>query len=94
MDDYEFHYAGELNHDNLDEVRDALDVSGIATIRTGLHTDSRFGRGGLHAPDAATRAEARIDSVAAKIDDVALREAQSRKDAVRADELVDAALGA
>ena len=35
-----------------------------------------------------------IDSVAARIDDVALREAQSRKDAVRAYELVYAALGA
>jgi xylose isomerase len=35
-----------------------------------------------------------IDSVAAKIDDAALREAQSRKDAVRAYELVYAALGA
>jgi xylose isomerase len=35
-----------------------------------------------------------IDSVAAKIDDAALREAQSRKDAVAAYELVYAALGA
>ena len=35
-----------------------------------------------------------IDSVAAKIDDVALREAQSTKDAVRAYEIVYAALGA
>jgi xylose isomerase len=35
-----------------------------------------------------------IDSVAAKIDDQALREAQQRKDAVRAYELVYAALGA
>ncbi|HEU4973280.1 MAG TPA: TIM barrel protein, partial [Gaiellaceae bacterium] len=35
-----------------------------------------------------------IDSVAAKIDDAALREAQARKDAVRAYELVYAALGA
>ena len=35
-----------------------------------------------------------IDSVAAKIDDAALREAQMRKDAVRAYELVYAALGA
>ena len=34
-----------------------------------------------------------IDSVAAKIDDASLREAQSRKDAVRAYELVYAALG-
>ena len=35
-----------------------------------------------------------IDSVAAKIDDEELREAQQRKDAVRAYELVYAALGA
>ena len=35
-----------------------------------------------------------IDGIAAKIDDEALREAQSRKDAVRAYELVYAALGA
>ena len=35
-----------------------------------------------------------IDGIAAKIDDAALREAQSRKDAVRAYELVYAALGA
>ncbi len=35
-----------------------------------------------------------IDRIAAKIDDAALREAQSRKDAVRAYELVYAALGA
>jgi xylose isomerase len=35
-----------------------------------------------------------IDSVAARIDDAALREAQERKDAVRAQEIVYAALGA
>src|SRR5256886_9178959 len=35
-----------------------------------------------------------LDTVAARIDDAALREAQSRKDAVRAYELVYAALGA
>jgi xylose isomerase len=59
MDAYEFHYPGELNPDNLDAVRDALDGHAIATVCTGLHTDSRFGRGGLTAPDAAVRAEAR-----------------------------------
>lgn len=58
MDDYEFHYPGELNAENLDVVRDALDGHGIAAVCTGLHTDSRFGRGGLTAPDAAVRAEA------------------------------------
>jgi xylose isomerase len=35
-----------------------------------------------------------IDGVAARIDDAALREAQSRKDAIRAYEIVYAALGA
>ena len=35
-----------------------------------------------------------IDSVAARIDDAALREAQASKDAVRAYEIVYAALGA
>ncbi|MFN8221973.1 MAG: sugar phosphate isomerase/epimerase family protein [Gaiellales bacterium] len=59
MDSYEFHYPGELNGDNLDAVREALDGHGIATICTGLHTDPRFGKGGLTAPDAAVRAEAR-----------------------------------
>ncbi|HET6682321.1 MAG TPA: TIM barrel protein [Gaiella sp.] len=59
IDDYEFHYPGELSHENLDEVRDALDGHGIYTICTGLHLDSRFGRGGLVSPDPAVRAEAR-----------------------------------
>lgn len=59
MDDYEFHYPGELNHDNLDDVRAALDGHGIAAICTGLHTDSRFGKGGLTSPDPAVRAIAR-----------------------------------
>ena len=35
-----------------------------------------------------------IDQVAGRLDDAALREAQSRKDAVRAYEIVYAALGA
>jgi xylose isomerase len=59
IDDYEYHYPGELDHDNVDEVREALDGHGIYTVCTGLHLDARFGRGGLVSPDAATRAEAR-----------------------------------
>ena len=47
MDDYEFHYPGELNRDNLDEVRSALDGHGIYAIAGGLHVDERFQRGGL-----------------------------------------------
>jgi xylose isomerase len=59
IDDYEFHYPGELSHANLDEVRDALDGHGIYTVCTGLHLDPRFGRGGLVSPDPGVRAEAR-----------------------------------
>ncbi|MBA2295817.1 MAG: TIM barrel protein [Actinobacteria bacterium] len=59
IDDYEFHYPGELDAENLDQVRDALDGHGIYTVCTGLHLDPRFGRGGLVAPDPAVRAEAR-----------------------------------
>ena len=59
MDDYEFHYPGELSPENLDDVREALGGHGIYCIASGLHLDPRFGRGGLTSPDAATRGEAR-----------------------------------
>ena len=59
IDDYEFHYPDELNRDNLDEVRDALDGHGIYCLAAGLHLDPRFGRGGLVSPDRGVRAEAR-----------------------------------
>jgi xylose isomerase len=58
IDDYEFHYPQELSPENLDEVRAVLDGRGIYCIATGLHLDSRFGRGGLVSPDSGTRAEA------------------------------------
>jgi xylose isomerase len=58
MDDYEFHYPGELNRDNLDEVRAALDGHGIYAIAGGLHVDPRFAKGGLTALDDKVRAEA------------------------------------
>jgi len=41
IDDYEFHYPGELNRDNVDEVRQALDGHGIYCIASGLHVDPR-----------------------------------------------------
>ena len=51
MDDYEFHYPGELNPDNLDEVRDALDGHGIADdLHPGCTRIRGSGRGGLTAP--------------------------------------------
>jgi xylose isomerase len=58
VDDYEFHYPQELSHENLDEVRDALDGHGIYCMATGLHLDPRFGRGGISSPDDAIRDEA------------------------------------
>jgi len=58
VDDYEFHYPQELAHENLEEVRDALDGHGIYCIASGIHLDPRFGKGGLSSPDDAVRAEA------------------------------------
>ncbi|MDQ3380046.1 MAG: sugar phosphate isomerase/epimerase [Actinomycetota bacterium] len=58
IDGYEFHYPQELNAENLDDVRRALDGHDIYCIATGLHLDPRFGKGGLVSPDPATRDEA------------------------------------
>jgi xylose isomerase len=58
MDDYEFHYPGELNRDNLAAVRAALGGHGIYAIASGLHVDPRFGKGGLTSLDDSVRAEA------------------------------------
>ena len=58
IDDYEFHYPGELNRANLDDVRAALDGHGIYALASGLHVDARFAKGGLTALDDAVRAEA------------------------------------
>jgi xylose isomerase len=58
IDGYEFHYPQELSEENLDEVRNALDGHDVYCLASGMHLDSRFGRGGLVSPDAATRAEA------------------------------------
>ena len=68
MDDYEFHYPNELSHDNLDEVRAALDGHGIYTVCSGLHLDPRFGKGGLTSLDDKVRAEAiRLNAEAAAL---------------------------
>jgi len=58
IDGYEFHYPGELNEDNLAEVRGALDGHDVYCMATGLHVDQRFGKGGLTNPDPGLRREA------------------------------------
>jgi xylose isomerase len=59
MDDYEFHYPGEINRDNLEAVQQALDGHGIYCICSGLHVDERFAtKGGLTSLDDSVRAEA------------------------------------
>ncbi|HEV7133329.1 MAG TPA: TIM barrel protein [Gaiellaceae bacterium] len=68
MDDYEFHYPNELRHENLDEVRAALDGHGIYAVCSGLHIDPRFGKGGLTSLDDSIRAEAlRLNREAAEL---------------------------
>jgi xylose isomerase len=58
VDGYEFHYPQELSAKNLDEVRDALAGHDIYCICSGLHLDSRFGKGAFCSPDDAVRADA------------------------------------
>ena len=58
IDGYEFHYPQELNAENLDDVRDALDGHDVYCLATGLHLDPRFGKGGFVSPDERTRNEA------------------------------------
>jgi xylose isomerase len=58
MDGYEFHYPGELDEGNLDDVRAALGEHDIYCIATGLHLEPRFGKGALSSPDAGLRREA------------------------------------
>jgi xylose isomerase len=65
IDGYEFHYPGELDESNLEEVQRALGDHDIYALAGGLHLDPRFGRGGLTSPDPETRAEARRTTVAA-----------------------------
>jgi xylose isomerase len=59
IDGYEFHYPAELNEDNVDEIKAALEPDhDIYCLAGGLHLDPRFGRGGFVNPDAKLRAEA------------------------------------
>jgi len=63
MDDYEFHFPQELNRDNLDDVRAALDGHGIYAVATGTHLNPRYGKGGLSSPDDAVRRDALAEAL-------------------------------
>ena len=65
IDGYEFHYPQELSEENLDDVLEALGDHDVYCVASGLHLDSRFGRGGLVSPDEETRAAAVRRTVAA-----------------------------
>jgi xylose isomerase len=65
VDDYEFHYPQELNRDNLDDVRAALDGHGIYAVATGTHLNPRYGKGGISSPDDAVRAAALAEGLEA-----------------------------
>jgi xylose isomerase len=55
IDDYEFHYPQELDEENLEEVRAALDGHGIYAIATGTHLNPLFGKGALSSPNDSVR---------------------------------------
>jgi xylose isomerase len=65
MDDYEFHYPQELDRDNLDAVREALDGHGIYAVATGTHLNARYAKGGLSSPDDSVRGAALAEGLEA-----------------------------
>src|SRR5437016_11344951 len=58
IDGYEFHYPQELSAENLDAVRAALGGHDVYCLASGLHLDSKFGRGAFCSPDDGIRSEA------------------------------------
>jgi xylose isomerase len=65
MDDYEFHYPQELDRDNLDAVREALDGHGIYAVATGTHLNAQYAKGGLSSPDDSVRGAALAEGLEA-----------------------------
>jgi xylose isomerase len=58
VDGYEFHYPGEVNEDNIDEVKKALASSDIYCIALGLFNDPKYALGSFINPDKKLRREA------------------------------------
>jgi xylose isomerase len=58
-DGLEFHYPGEINEDNVDDIVAAIRPMDVYCVCTGAHTISKHGRGALTNPDPKIREEAK-----------------------------------
>ena len=60
LDGLEYHYPGEVNEDNVDQIRDVLKAHhmGLPVVASGLHADPTFALGSLINPDPASRRRA------------------------------------
>jgi xylose isomerase len=60
LDGLEYHYPGEVNEDNVDQIRDVLKAHqmGLPVVASGLHPDPTYGLGSLINPDPALRRRA------------------------------------
>lgn len=57
VDGYEFHYPGEINEDNVDEVREALGPADLYAVALGLFSNPRYARGTFINPEKSLREE-------------------------------------
>jgi xylose isomerase len=58
VDGYEFHYPGEVNEDNIDQVKKALGSSDLYCIALGLFNNPKYALGSFINPDKKLRQEA------------------------------------
>lgn len=61
-DGLEFHYPGEINEENADEIVAAVKPMDVYCICSGAHTMSQHARGALTNPDKAVREEAKASN--------------------------------
>jgi len=58
-DGLEFHYPGEINEENVDDIAAAISPMDVYCIASGAHTDPRHARGALTNPDREVREAAK-----------------------------------
>jgi len=61
-DGIEFHYSGEIDEENADDIAAAIRPMDIYCLCSGAHTIPRHGRGALTSPDKDTREEAKASN--------------------------------